>query len=58
MEDDDHPHPSSSPNSMARASISELERARLGKIYRDFVVGRKGEMKKREGSQRWVGGRA
>lgn len=39
-----------------RASISELERERLGKIYREFVVGRNGEMKNGDGSQE-VGGR-
>lgn len=39
-----------------RASISELERQRLGTIYREFVVGRSGEMKNGEGA-RDVGGR-
>jgi len=39
-----------------RASISALERDRLRKIYREFVVGRNGEMKNGEGSQE-VGGR-
>lgn len=39
-----------------RASISELERGRLSKIYREFVVGRNGDMKNGEGSME-VGGR-
>ncbi|KAI9053395.1 hypothetical protein LZ554_002354 [Drepanopeziza brunnea f. sp. 'monogermtubi'] len=39
-----------------RASISAQERGRLEKIYREFVVGRNGEMKNGEGG-REVGGR-
>jgi peroxin-1 len=39
-----------------RASISEVERERLKRIYREFVVGRNGEMKNGEGSME-VGGR-
>lgn len=39
-----------------RASISAQERGRLEKIYREFVVGRNGEMKNGEGN-REVGGR-
>lgn len=39
-----------------RASISQQERGRLEAIYREFVVGRNGEMKSGEGN-REVGGR-
>jgi peroxin-1 len=39
-----------------RASISVDERRRLGAIYREFVVGRNGEMRSGEGG-REVGGR-
>ncbi|KAJ4296121.1 Peroxisome biosynthesis protein pex1 [Collariella sp. IMI 366227] len=40
-----------------RASISAQERARLERIYREFVVGRSGEMKDGQGSME-VGGRS
>ena len=40
-----------------RASISSDERARLEKIYREFVAGRSGEMKDGQGSME-VGGRS
>ena len=40
-----------------RASISSSERARLERIYREFVVGRSGEMKDGQGSME-VGGRS
>lgn len=40
-----------------RASISAQERQRLGAIYREFVVGRNGEMRDGEGG-REVGGRS
>jgi peroxin-1 len=40
-----------------RASISADERARLGRIYREFVVGRSGDMKDGQGSME-VGGRS
>ena len=40
-----------------RASISSQERARLERIYREFVVGRSGEMKDGQGSME-VGGRS
>lgn len=40
-----------------RASISSTERARLERIYREFVVGRSGEMKDGQGSME-VGGRS
>ncbi|KAM7205476.1 putative PEX1 peroxisomal biogenesis factor 1 [Naviculisporaceae sp. PSN 640] len=40
-----------------RASISRQERARLERIYREFVVGRSGDMKDGQGSME-VGGRS
>ncbi|TPX16431.1 uncharacterized protein E0L32_003725 [Thyridium curvatum] len=40
-----------------RASISVQERARLERIYREFVVGRSGEMKDGQGSME-IGGRS
>ncbi|KAK3989143.1 putative PEX1 peroxisomal biogenesis factor 1 [Cladorrhinum sp. PSN332] len=40
-----------------RASISKAERARLERIYREFVVGRSGDMKDGQGSME-VGGRS
>ncbi|KAF6842910.1 peroxisome biosynthesis protein [Colletotrichum musicola] len=40
-----------------RSSISTQERARLGRIYREFVVGRSGEMKDGQGSME-IGGRS
>jgi peroxin-1 len=43
--------------STTRASLSEQERKRLERIYREFVVGRNGEMPNGEGSME-VGGRS
>jgi peroxin-1 len=40
-----------------RASISADERKRLERIYREFVVGRSGDMKDGQGSME-VGGRS
>ncbi|KAF9879737.1 peroxisome biosynthesis protein [Colletotrichum karsti] len=40
-----------------RSSISTQERARLGRIYREFVVGRSGEMRDGQGSME-IGGRS
>ncbi|KAG5926572.1 hypothetical protein E4U53_003050 [Claviceps sorghi] len=40
-----------------RASISREERARLGRIYREFVVGRSGQMRDGQGSME-IGGRS
>lgn len=40
-----------------RSSISTQERARLQRIYREFVVGRSGEMKDGQGSME-IGGRS
>ena len=40
-----------------RASISTQERSRLERIYREFVVGRSGEMRDGQGSME-VGGRS